>query len=617
MDLQLRKYQQEALCEIQKHQSGSYLVSMATGLGKTVVFSRIKSKGRTLVLSHREELVYQPIKYYDCPVGIEKAGQRSHGEKVVLASVQSLINRLESFKKDEFDIIITDEAHHSAAPSYKKIYSYFTPRLHIGFTATPNRGDKVRLDDVFDKIIFERNLKWGIENDYLTDIKCLRVKVSYNLNSVKRRMGDFVVADLDKAMNNQASNEQIKEVYEKYAVGQTLIFASSVAHAENIASLIDGAVAVSQKTPNRAKIIEDFTARKIKCLVNCMIFTEGTDLPLIETIIIARPTQNVSLYTQMVGRGLRKYPGKKYLTLIDLVGVSKMDICTAPCLAGIDIDDIPKAKENNLSGAMILQMERKVEELRDCPENWIMNVERVKMFANSLGADAHDVNWLKKANGSLVFQFACGDRIGISAVDELGNVKLMRYIYSEEKQGFEFSKSEDMPIQVAFDKAYNIFKDEYIDEVSLWNLQYYYNWSEQPATEKQIAMVRGYYKEEFDKLFGGRRLTKGDMSQVINMIKLKNTTPKQLAKMHEEHKMQAEKKNRELDIRKNMKIRYVIDRKKAFGKKYYALVLADELVITDKWKTAEELIQNSEKLGYKPKFKGFLKLNDAINFVRS
>ncbi len=614
MGLELRKYQQECLSQIEAQESGSYLVSMATGLGKTVVFSHIKARGRVLVISHREELVYQPIKYYDCPVGIEKADEHSHGESVVLASVQTLINRLENFKRDEFDLIITDEAHHAAAPSYKKIYNYFTPRLHIGFTATPNRGDKVRLDDVFDKIIFERNLRWGIENNYLTDIKCLRIKVSYNLNQVKRRMGDFVVADLDKAMNTDTSNMQIKEVYEKYAVGQTLIFAASVAHAENIASLIPGAVVVSQKTANRSKIIEDFTARKIKCLVNCMIFTEGTDLPLIETIIIARPTQNVSLYTQMVGRGLRKYPGKRYLTLIDLVGVSKMDICTAPSLAGIDIDDIPKGRENDLSGTMLLDMEKKIESLRDCPENWIMNVERVKMFAKAFGADTHNINWSKKANGSLVFQFACGDRIGVSAVDELGQVKLMRYVYDEEKEGFVFTKSEDMPLQTAFNKAYEIFKSEYSDEVSLWDLRYYYSWSEQPATEKQIAMVKGFYKEEFYSLFGDKRLTKGDMSQIINMIKLKRTTPQQLAKMHEEHKKLAQQKQQEQEMRKTMKIRYDLTKRNV--KKYYALILVDDLVITDSWQRAQDLIENSEKLGYKPKFKGFPNLNLAIDFIR-
>ncbi|MBR1891743.1 MAG: DEAD/DEAH box helicase [Clostridia bacterium] len=428
--MQLRDYQTECLEKIDRLPSGAYLVSMATGLGKTVVFSHIKRRGRMLVLSHREELVYQPIKYFDCPCGIEKAGEHSHGEQVVLASVQTLVKRLENFARDEFDIIITDEAHHAAAPSYKKIYSYFTPRLHIGFTATPNRGDKVRLDDVYDQIIFERNLKWGILKNYLCDVKCLRVKVSYDLKRVRRRMGDFVTDDLDRAINNQTSNFEVSKVYERYAVGQTLIFASSVSHAENIAALIDGAVVVSQKTANRSSIIKAFTERKIKCLVNCMIFTEGTDLPLIETIIIARPTQNASLYAQMVGRGLRQYPGKRYLTLIDLVGVSEMDVCAAPSLLGLDLDDVPKKYEGDLSGAMLTKMEERIESLRDCPENWVLNVQRVKLFADSFGANTHDVNWSKKANGSLVYQFSCGDRIGIKAVNELGKTALMRYVFN-------------------------------------------------------------------------------------------------------------------------------------------------------------------------------------------
>lgn len=112
---------------------------MATGLGKTATFANIKRKGRVLVLAHREELVTQPIKYYDCPIGVEMANRKSNGEPVVIASVQSLLHRLDKFKPEEFDMIITDEAHHAAAKSYKTIYNYFKPRLHLGFTATPNR----------------------------------------------------------------------------------------------------------------------------------------------------------------------------------------------------------------------------------------------------------------------------------------------------------------------------------------------------------------------------------------------------------------------------------------------------------------------------------------------
>ena len=106
------------------------------------------------------------------------AKEHSNGsEEIVIASVASLVRRLDRFSPDDFDMIITDEAHHAAAESYKKIYNYFHPRLHIGFTATPNRGDNVRLDDVFEDIIFERDLKWVIQNNYLSDINCLKADV--------------------------------------------------------------------------------------------------------------------------------------------------------------------------------------------------------------------------------------------------------------------------------------------------------------------------------------------------------------------------------------------------------------------------------------------------------
>ena len=238
MNLQLRDYQKECLDIIDNLESGSYLIQMATGCGKTATFTNIKRKGRVLVLAHREELITQPVKYYNCPVGIEMANNKSNGEEVVIASIMSLTHRLDKFKPDEFDTIIIDEAHHAAAKSYKKILKYFKPRLTLGFTATPNRGDNVRLDDVFQKIIFQRDLKWAIKNKYLTDIECMRVNIGYDISKVARRMGDFAIGELENAMNTEVLNGAIAEAYQKYAKGQTLIFATSVEHAKNIAKLI-------------------------------------------------------------------------------------------------------------------------------------------------------------------------------------------------------------------------------------------------------------------------------------------------------------------------------------------------------------------------------------------
>ena len=162
-EITLRDYQQECVDIIDNLKGGSFLVSMATGLGKTAIFTHIKRHGRVLILSHRDELVRQPEKYYDCSFGIEKADEHSDGEEVVSASVPSLIHRLNNFKPDDFDMIITDEAHHAVAPSYRKIYDYFKPRLHLGFTATPNRGDKKKLGEIYSGIIYEKDIKWLLD----------------------------------------------------------------------------------------------------------------------------------------------------------------------------------------------------------------------------------------------------------------------------------------------------------------------------------------------------------------------------------------------------------------------------------------------------------------------
>ena len=239
MDIELSDYQRECVEIINSLDSGSYLVAVATGLGKTVIFSHIKRRGRMLILSHREELVWQPRKYFDCSYGVEQAEHHSNGEEVVSASVQSLVRRLDSFAPDEFDIIITDEAHHAVADTYRQIYEHFKPRLHIGFTATPNRADNVKLGEVFSKIIYERNLKWGIKHGYLSDIKCLQVEIGYDISDVSKQGDDLNLSQLSTAVDTPLLNQAVAAAYREYAVGQTLIFTATVQHAHHTDIQVD------------------------------------------------------------------------------------------------------------------------------------------------------------------------------------------------------------------------------------------------------------------------------------------------------------------------------------------------------------------------------------------
>ncbi len=496
MPIKLRDYQEECLETIESLNPGSYLIQMATGLGKTVTFANIKRKGRVLILAHREELITQPVKYYDCSVGIEMASFKSDNEPVIIGSIQSLTHRLKKFKPDEFDLIIIDECHHAAAPSYRKILDYFKPRLVLGFTATPNRGDNVRLDTVFSEIVFQRDLRWAIENGYLTDINCLRVNVGYNLSNVAKRMGDFAQGELEQAMNQDAINGAIAEAYKKYAKGQTLIFATSVKHAQAIADMIEGAVAVTAETKNREEIIEKFTKREIPVLVNCMIFTEGTDMPLIETVIIARPTQSASLYTQMVGRGLRLSPGKDKLTLIDLVGITgKHNLCTAPSLLGIDMQNVPEGKQDEIQGDLF-DLPDLIAEKSDCIESWIRNIEIVDLWAKEQEYNTHNVNYFKMPNGDLKVMIPDYTYV-IPAQDELGKTTF---------DGVE------VDMQTALDMMFQYLNEYHEDSKAIWDLTVAKRtWGRLPASEKQRAIIlkkTGYSDD----------LTKLEASQILNRI---------------------------------------------------------------------------------------------------
>lgn len=497
MDLKLRDYQKEVLDIIDNLKPGSYLIQMATGLGKTATFTNIKRKGRVLVLAHREELITQPIKYYDCPVGIEMASNISNGQEVIIASIMSLTHRLDKFKKDEFDTIIIDEAHHAAAKSYKKIIEYFKPRLLLGFTATPNRGDNVRLDDVFESIIYQKDLKWAIKNGYLTDINCLRVNIGYDISKVARRMGDFATGELEKAMNTDVLNGAIAEAYQKYAKGQTLIFATSVEHARSIAELIPGAVAVTADTKNREELIKKFTNREIPVLVNCMIFTEGTDMPLVETVMLARPTSNSSLYTQMVGRGLRLYPGKEKLILIDLVGTTgKANLCTAPTLLGIDMENVPRSVQDEIQGDLF-DLPELIQEKADVPESWIKNIEIVNLWAKEQQYNTHNVNWFKMPNGDMVCTLK-NHRLIIPAQDELGDTVLY---------------GKKMKMQEAFDLAYKYLNENYSEQKYIWDVQQIKKWGRFEASDKQKSIIKRMCKD-----LDVSELTKSEASQILNRL---------------------------------------------------------------------------------------------------
>lgn len=393
--------------------------------------------------------------------------------------------------------VLVHNCHHAAAATYRKIYAHFKPRLHLGFSATVARSDGVRLDDVFSKIIFQRDLRWAIENGYLCDIFARRVNIGYDISRVKSYMGDFAPGELEKAMDG--TEDAIAEAYRKYAKGPTMIFAASVEHANKIAAKIPGAAVVTGETKDRASIVKAFSDGIIPVIVNVMVFTEGTDIPCIETIIMGRPTKSETLYVQATGRALRPYPGKERATLIDCVGITgRANLCTAPTLLGVDMEAVPAEKRDEVQGELF-ELPEKAAIASDTPLSWIKSTRIVDLWGKKNSYDTRDINFVLLPTHELVVSLLDGEKITIPAPDALGQVQC--------KDGRK------MPMQEAIDRVYAFLINRYPEQRYLWDLREVKKWGRAPATESQLKYVRRVLKDQTPD-----NLTKGEAGQFLNRL---------------------------------------------------------------------------------------------------
>ena len=331
----------------------------------------------------------------------------------------------------------------------------------------------------------------------------MRVDIGVDMQRIAQRLGDFAPEALERAINIEGANNAIAEAYRLYAKPPCLIFCASVSHAENLARLIPGAVAV-KGGEDRSETVQAFSEGKIPCITNCMVFTEGTDLPNVQTVIMARPTKNISLYQQMTGRGTRLYPGKEYLTLIDCVGVGdKADICTAPSLLGLDLENVPPESRKKLLGNLF-DLPDLVNSFKDTPQAWIRNVHYVDIWAKKSDYDLHGVNYFRMPDGSMTVQ-----NIKLPPEDSLGRIQW---------QGrFE-------PAQKVFDEVYQILQRDYQKQRALWDLDLTKRWGNSPATEKQLALIRRRLPD-----YNADSLTKFEASQILSrFFAPEPPTPKQI-----------------------------------------------------------------------------------------
>ena len=402
--MQTRPYQSEAIDGIrtQLNDNASTLLVMATGTGKTFVFSQVAKEfmkwGRVMVLAHRGELIYQAVKQLTKITGSEPdiemadyhATRGRNQAQIVCSTVQSQIagmngaGRMSKFRPDDFSLLITDEAHHAPADTYKRVIAYYQQNKtlrHLGVTATPDRADELALGQIFETVAYEYGILEAVNDGYLVPINQQAVYVDgLDFSACRTTAGDLNGKDLAGIMEQESMLHEIATPTVELTAGKkTLIFTASLMHAERLTEILnrhrpDSAKWVHGGTPkdDRAVMFREYAEGRFQYLVNVSVSTEGFDDPSIEVIVMGRPTKSRSLYAQMVGRGTRTLPGtidgigdavarrsaialsfKPACEVLDFVGNTGRHrlITTADILGGDYNDDVVERAKKNIEEA--------------------------------------------------------------------------------------------------------------------------------------------------------------------------------------------------------------------------------------------------------------------------
>ena len=498
----LRPYQQQALDAIWgAYQKGTnrILIQAATGVGKTQIFSGLLSHAgvkawlesfpererQVLIIAHREELLDQAAQrlqqmHPGLMVSIEQGDRRAtcYGD-VVIASIQTLAARKGArlqrlLKRIRFRIVVCDEAHHCAAPSYRNALVRLgflppadatdteeaeaadyddvavmaealagweqqapTDQLLLGVTATPNRSDSIGLGCVFQSMPFSYGTKTAIDDGWLVPIESWVIETATDLDAVRVSHGDFNQKDLGQAVNQMHRNHLAVSAWLEHAKGlPTIAFTVDVAHARDVAAAFQqagvSAYYISGETPRfeRSDILRKFQAGEATVLSNCMILTEGTDLPRTECILHLKPTKSATLYAQMTGRGLRIHPEKARCVVIDLVDIARRHSLQAvPVLYGLP----PGLK---VAGDDLRTVERELETFRETYPSFDieaalagghLTLEQLRAQAKSfdvwsvpaLGAVGAGLtlNWIKVSDGAFRLQYPWADGYEVLKVE--------------------------------------------------------------------------------------------------------------------------------------------------------------------------------------------------------
>ncbi|UPX10071.1 Putative ATP-dependent helicase IRC3 [Ascochyta rabiei] len=300
---------------------------------------------------------------------------------ITIASIQSITSgdRLRKFDPSRYKLVLVDEAHHIVSPTYLDVLEHFglrhasdwsrgnVPAL-VGVSATFSRFDGRKLGAVIDHIVYHRDYVDMIEENWLSDVVFTTVETKADLTRVgSNANGDFQAAALSKVINTTETNELVVKTWSAKAKARcsTLIFCVDLSHVTNLTHKfreygIDAQFVTGDTPPKiRSARIDAFRNGDFPVLLNCGVFTEGTDIPNIDCVLLARPTKSRNLLVQMIGRGMRLHKGKENCHIIDMVAALSTGVVSTPTLFGLDPGEIVDEADTKRMAELKEKKERK------------------------------------------------------------------------------------------------------------------------------------------------------------------------------------------------------------------------------------------------------------------
>jgi len=357
MMVELRDYQLECVDTIYKHfkKDNKQLIQIPTGGGKTWIFLEyLRRYSRKAVIVCPSKELAEQIGYWanrflgDRRVYTKKRNRLNKADAYIITAASFNYEKSLTLLEDlDFDTLVIDEAHHAQADTYLNLLDRIKDKKFnlLGLTATPERLDQKSLLDVFGTMTFKRNIIEMIKEGYLCELEGTRIKTNIKLSSNWIRYGDYIPSALSALDIDSRNNIIMKTFFDNCVGKKTLVFCLNVTHAERIAELLrqEGIKAecihAKMNFPLRKAILERFKRGETQVVTNVQVLTEGFDEPSIEALLITRPTLSKSLYCQMIGRGLRLYPGKDKCSVYDITD-NAHKICTFNVVAGYELENM-------------------------------------------------------------------------------------------------------------------------------------------------------------------------------------------------------------------------------------------------------------------------------------